>query len=51
MTSGWHAGIPGASPLRQVRLGQILAISADDLTEVCAWYRRLADTLLDRSRN
>jgi len=51
MTSGWHTGIPGASPLRQVRLGQILAISADDLTEVCAWYRRLAATLLDRPGN
>lgn len=47
MTAGWH-GEGGV--LRRVPVGAELAVSPDDLSEVCLFYRDIADRLLAEAR-
>ena len=50
MTSGWYDDQPGKIALRQFAVGQMLAMSSEDLIEICAYYRMLADMLVDGLR-
>lgn len=50
MTSGWYDAQPGKIALRQFAIGQMLAISLEDLTEICDFYRMLADMLVGGGR-
>lgn len=51
MTSGWYGDQPGKIALRQFAIGQMLAVSSEDLTEICDFYRMLADMLIDGGRS